>query len=98
METVVAAQRQWTGGKTTSLLQSEALCVDAQEQAIRLRNQQRIAEALAREPDWEKLKEGYKIVEELRQEAANAGVTDISLEQMNAIIAECRREMWQEQK
>ena len=98
MEAAVTAQRQWTGGKAGPLLQNDALCVDAQEQAIRLRNQQRIAEALAREPDWEGLKEGYKIVEELRQEAANAGVTDISLEQMNAIIAECRREMWQEQK
>ena len=65
---------------------------------MRMRNQERLIKVLTREPDWEGLKEGYKIVEELRQEAKTAGIEDMSMEEVDAIIAECRREMCQEQK
>ena len=92
MEAVLTEQRQWTGGEATSLLQSATLCANAQEQAIRLRNQQRIAEALARKPDWEKLKEGLNLVEEIREAARVAGVQDMSMEEIDSEIAAYRKE------
>ena len=98
MDAVVTEQLQCTREEAEPLLESVALCDDAQEQAMRLRNQQRIAEALAREPDWEGLKEGYKVVQELRQEAKEAGLDQMSMEDVDAVISECRRKMRQEQK
>ena len=65
---------------------------------MRMRNQERLINVLTREPDWEGLKEGYKVVEELRQEAKEAGLEEMSMEEVDAIIAECRNQMRQEQK
>lgn len=65
---------------------------------MKMRNQERLINVLTREPDWEGLKEGYKVVQELRQEAKEAGLDQMSMEQVDAIIGECRRKMRQEQK
>ena len=83
MEAVLTKQRQWT---------SDEACAVDEEQAIRMRNQQRIAEALARKIDFEKLKEGLKLVEVIRETARAAGVQDMSMEEIDAEIASYRKE------
>lgn len=44
-----------------------------------------------------RLKEGYRIVEDLRKQAQTRGIEDVSMEEIDAIIAECRQQMRQEQ-
>ena len=60
---------------------------------MRMRNRDRMVKALSNEPDYERLKEGYKIVEAIRESARAAGVEDMTMEEIDAEIAECRREM-----
>ena len=60
--------------------------------AVMMRNRARIEKVLSEEPDWEGLKEGYRIVEAIRESARAAGVEDMTMEEIDAEIAECRRE------
>lgn len=43
-----------------------------------------------------RLQEGKQIVEELRREAQAAGVEEMNMDEIDAIIAECRHQMRQE--
>ena len=43
-----------------------------------------------------RLQEGKQIVEELRKEAQAAGVEEMNMDEIDAIIAECRHQMRQE--
>lgn len=60
---------------------------------MKMRNRDRIMKALSEEPDYERLKEGYKIVEAIRESARDAGVEDMTMEEIDAEIAKCRQQM-----
>ena len=71
------------------------------EEAVTLREvktKAQIANAdMSEEARLLRLKEGYRIVEELRKQAQTKGIEDVSMEEIDAIIAECRQQMRQEQ-
>ena len=63
-----------------------------EEQAVQMRNRARIAKALSEEPDYEGLKEGYRIVEAIHKAVIEHGTPEMTMEEIDAEIAECRRE------
>ena len=71
------------------------------EEAVTLREvktkAQRANADMSEEARLLRLKEGYRIVEELREQAQAKGIEDVSMEEIDAIIAECRQQMRQEQ-
>ena len=71
------------------------------EEAVALREvktkAQRANADISEEARLLRLKEGYRIVEELRKQAQAKGIEDVSIEEIDAIIAECRQQMRQEQ-
>ena len=61
--------------------------------AVMLRNRARAQKVLSEPPDWERLTEGYKIVEEIRAAAEAAGVKEMTMEEIDEEIAAYRKEM-----
>ena len=51
----------------------------------------------AQDARLERLKEGSRIVEELREEARRAGIEEMSMDEIDAIITECRQQMREDQ-
>ena len=52
-------------------------------------------ELLEKESDEKRVKKIFRLVQELREEARANGIEDMSMEEIDEIIGECRRE-WQE--